>query len=76
MCDVGRSRLLDSSRAAIGEDRVGESPVGGISLATDEPSILESFDDAERRDSEALVITASELILIVCCGLCDRHART
>lgn len=56
MGNVARSGGLENSITALGQDRIGESPVSGIRLATDQASILESFDDArqagERRIGE------------------------
>ena len=66
----------DGSMAVVGEDRVGESAVGRIGLAADEPTILEAGDDARQSDSDALVTSASELIRIVCPGRSESIAST
>jgi hypothetical protein len=48
MGNVGRGGVLEHSMTAVGQDRIGESPVGGIRFAADQASILESFDDARQ----------------------------
>ncbi len=48
MGNVGRGGVLENAITAVGQDRIGESPVGRIRFATDQASILESFDDARQ----------------------------
>ena len=64
MGNMARSGVLENSITALGQDRIGESPVGGIGSRRTKPRSSSRLTTRDRRDSDALVTTTRELILM------------
>ena len=76
MGDVARSRLGECLKALLAEDRVGEPAVSRVGFSAHGSRSSRRFTTRDKRESDALVTSASRLIRMVCSGLFESMART